>query len=230
MGRVWFRWGLSVLVLSLSFALMGCGPQAESNPPTAKALSGSIDPLFGVEKFAGQTQLQTMYRLAILNTGAQITQTRDGTAYVKTGDIPAEWLRDSSAQVRPYLFLVRSSPTMAALVRAVIQRQVKCLAVDPYANAFKEDYSIWERKFELDSLAYPILLAWTYWKLTDDRTIFTAELKRGFAAALDTMELEQDHEGHHSSYDHPTLSRHKVGHTGMIWSGFRPSDDRSYYI
>ena len=56
----------------------------------------------------------------------------------------------------------------------------KYLQVDPYANAFTLDYRVWEEKFELDSLAYPITLAWTYWKETGDTSIFTGDLSLGF--------------------------------------------------
>src|ERR1700722_40708 len=81
-------------------------------------------------------RLDAMYRAALLNTTRQITFASDGTAYVKTGDIPAEWLRDASAEVRPYLFFAKSDPAVAALVRGIIAREGKYLQVDPYANAF----------------------------------------------------------------------------------------------
>jgi len=178
--------------------------------------------------------LRTMYRAALLNTSEQTVLAPDGTAYVKTGDIPAEWLRDASAQVRPYLFFARD-PAVASLVRGIIAREGRYLAIDPYANAFRVDYRVWERKFELDSLAYPIVLAWTYWKTTGDASIFTSEYARGLAAALATMERERDHV-HASSYSHKELhddagrpGPNPSAYTGMIWTGFRASDDPCKY-
>jgi meiotically up-regulated gene 157 (Mug157) protein len=176
--------------------------------------------------------LQAMYRAALLNTSRQATYASDGTAYVKTGDIPAEWLRDASAQVRPYLYFAKSDPAVAQLLRAMIVRMGKYLQIDPYANAFTIDYRVWEQKFELDSLAYPITLAWTYWKQTGDPSIFTADLAAGFDKALETMEREQDH-AKNSRYMHRELPQggrgNPVGYTGMIWTGFRPSDDACQY-
>jgi meiotically up-regulated gene 157 (Mug157) protein len=179
--------------------------------------------------------LQTMYRAALLNTSRQATVAADGTAYVKTGDIPAEWLRDASAQVRPYLFYAKSDLQVATLLRGIIAREGKYLAVDPYANAFTIDYRVWEQKFELDSLAYPIMLAWSYWKATGDASVFTGDESAGFERALETMEREQDH-AHNSRYTHKELRDdagnprpNPVAYTGMIWTGFRPSDDACKY-
>ena len=175
--------------------------------------------------------MEEMYRAALINTSRQATFAPDGTAYVKTGDIPAEWLRDASAQVRPYLFFAKGDPQVDALLRGIILREARYLGVDPYANAFTLGYRVWEQKFELDSLAYPIMLAWTYWKQTNDASIFTGDLTRGFDKALDTMEREQDHP-HNSTYTHRELWSGKgrpVAYTGMIWTGFRPSDDACYY-
>jgi uncharacterized protein len=175
--------------------------------------------------------LEEMYRTALLNTSRQATQAPDGTAYVKTGDIPAEWLRDASAQVRPYLFFAKRDPQVAALLRGIIRREGRYLRVDPYANAFTLDYRVWEHKFELDSLTYPIMLAWTYWKQTGDASVFTSDLSEGFDRALETMEREQDHP-HNSIYLHHELYQGRarpVGYTGMIWTGFRPSDDACMY-
>ena len=122
----------------------------------------------------------------MLNTSEQATIAADGTAYVKTGDIPAEWLRDASAQVRPYLFFAKTDPQVAQLLRAMIARMGKYLQIDPYANAFTLDYRVWEEKFELDSLAYPIILAWSYWKATGDSSVFTSEESLGLDKALET--------------------------------------------
>ena len=180
-------------------------------------------------------RLEAMYRAALLNTSQQATIAADGTAYVKTGDIPAEWLRDASAQVRPYLFFAKSDPEVAMLLRGIIAREVKYLQVDPYANAFTIDYRVYEQKFELDSLAYPIVLSWSYWKATGDPSIFTGDLSLGFDRALETMEREQDH-ARNSKYTHRELrddngnpGPNPVAYTGMIWTGFRPSDDACKY-
>jgi meiotically up-regulated gene 157 (Mug157) protein len=176
--------------------------------------------------------LQQMYRAALLNTSRQATIAPDGTAYIKTGDIPAEWLRDASAQVRPYLFYAKNDPEIAGLLRGMIARMGKYLQVDPYANAFTIDYRVWEQKFELDSLAYPITLAWTYWKVTGDSSIFTGDFSLGLDKDLETMEREQDHP-RNSKYTHkemPLAGRgNPVKYTGMIWTGFRPSDDACTY-
>jgi hypothetical protein len=181
-------------------------------------------------------RLESMYRAALLNTSQQAVFAPDGTAYVKTGDIPAEWLRDASAQVRPYLFFAKTDPQVAALLRGIIAREGKYLQIDPYANAFTLDYRVWEEKFELDSLCYPIVLAWSYWKTTGDTSIFTGDLSLGFDKALETMEREQDH-ARNSKYTHKELHDDKgtsgvprpVAYTGMIWTGFRPSDDACQY-
>ncbi|MDP9105543.1 MAG: glycoside hydrolase family 125 protein [Candidatus Eremiobacteraeota bacterium] len=181
----------------------------------------------------GDPKLQSLYRAALLNTNKQVTVASDGTVYVKTGDIPAEWLRDASVQVRPYLFFVKNDPQIAALLRGAIARMGKYLQVEPYANAFTLDYRVWEKKFELDSLAYPMTLAWTYWKQTGDASIFTGDLSLGFDAALATMEREQDHPRNDSKYFHKEMPNggkgNPVAYTGMIWSGFRPSDDACTY-
>ena len=173
-------------------------------------------------------RVQAIYVAALKNLDSQITPMSDGTIYVSTGDIPAEWLRDSSVQIRPYLFFVKNNPAVAAMVKAVVLRQVRYLALNPYANAFRNDYRLWEDKFELDSLSYPILLSWTYWKLTGDASIFTDDSKKGFEAALSTLEKEQNHAAN-SKYSRPDLGKNPFANTGLIWSGYRPSDDACKY-
>jgi meiotically up-regulated gene 157 (Mug157) protein len=176
--------------------------------------------------------LQTMFRTALLDTTKLAEFAPDGTAYVKTGDIPAEWLRDASAQVRPYLYYAKADPAVRELLRAIIAREAKYVQVDPYANAFTLDYRVWEEKYELDSLAYPVTLAWSYWHVTGDASIFTDDESKAFDAILATMQREQNHSSN-SRYTHKELPNdgkgRPSGYTGMIWTGFRPSDDASYY-
>ena len=183
-------------------------------------------------------QLMTMLRLALTDTDRQIVMAEDGTAYIKTGDIPAEWLRDLSAQVRPFLYFAHQNKVITDKVKSVIERQAMYIALDPYANAFRDDFTVWERKFELDSLSFPILLVWTYWKVTGDTSVFTPSVKLAFSRALERMLTEQDHDGvlpghqrsgYHFKSDTQSSGKMPVGYTGMIWVAFRPSDDECLY-
>ncbi|WP_200416783.1 glycoside hydrolase family 125 protein, partial [Virgibacillus salexigens] len=72
------------------------------NLPTS--MSDLIDQV--KEKFSGDPKIQTMFESCFKNTyETSIRPQWDGSTFVITGDIPAMWLRDSTAQVRPYLLL-----------------------------------------------------------------------------------------------------------------------------
>src|SRR4030095_14612282 len=62
----------------------------------------------------------------------------DGTSFIITGDIPEMWLRDSSAQIRPYVKLAAEDDELAAMFKGVINRQAMYVTIDPYANAFNK--------------------------------------------------------------------------------------------
>ncbi len=204
-----------IKIFALSF-ILSASSFAQSLPKLADLAKNS---------FSGRDpRLMALYQGALKNLEAQFIPADDGTVYVSTGDIPAQWLRDSSVQVRPFLFFAKNNPDVRNFLKAVVLRQARGMARDPYANAFRRDYSVWERKYELDSLANPILLAWTYWKVTNDPTIFTPDVKKGFEVAVDTMKKEQNHDND-PSYYHQELRNNPYAFTGMIWSGFRPSDD-----
>jgi meiotically up-regulated gene 157 (Mug157) protein len=155
----------------------------------------------------------------------------DGTTYVQTGDIPAMWLRDSSAQTIPYIRFANAYPTLRYTFSGVLQRDARNILVDPHAEAFSADYHVWEGKWEIDSLAWPVLLAFTYYANTHDRTIFTPVLHRAMQTIVATLQCEQHHAAcSHYVWPHPvpTVERYNPD-TGMIWSAFRPSDDPVEY-
>ncbi|HET7814837.1 MAG TPA: glycoside hydrolase family 125 protein [Candidatus Baltobacteraceae bacterium] len=156
----------------------------------------------------------------------------DGTTFVSTGDIDMEWLRDSSATMTPYIGLGVSDAYVRSMLRGAIVRQARYIAIDPYANAFTEDYHVAERKFEMDSLLYPVWFAYLYWKTTGDRSVFTMDEQRALRTVLATLRTEQHHETR-SHYRHNELANGgkgtHVAFTGLVWTGFRPSDDAARY-
>ena len=155
----------------------------------------------------------------------------DGTTYVQTGDIPAMWLRDSSAQTIPYIRFEPYFPVLRERTAGVIERDARNILTDPYANAFQASYHVWERKWEVDSLAWPMLLAWVYWRDTHDRGIFTSDLHEAMRQIVTIYMCEEQH-ARCSRYVYPyhvsTFHAYNPD-TGMIWSAFRPSDDPVEY-
>ena len=176
--------------------------------------------------------------------------------YVITGDIDAMWLRDSSAQVWPYLPLMMKDKKLQELVAGVINRQVKCIHLDPYANAFYKDASkisewkttditdmkpgIHERKWEIDSLCYPVRLAHKYWKETGDTSPFDATWKEAIHLTVKTFREQQRKNGNGPYSFQRTTSwatdgvplggyGYPVKPVGLICSMFRPSDDATIF-
>jgi uncharacterized protein len=155
----------------------------------------------------------------------------DMTTYVQTGDIPAMWLRDSAAQTIPYVRFESAFPVLRERTAGVIEREAREIAVDPHANAFRASYAVFESKWEVDSLAWPVLLAWVYWRTTNDAGIFTNEEHHAFDLVVSTYECEEQHArcSRYTYYRHTFSSKAYNPDTGMIWSAFRPSDDAVVY-
>jgi meiotically up-regulated gene 157 (Mug157) protein len=183
-----------------------------------------------------------------------MTPMPDGTVFMLTGDIPAMWLRDSSAQLAPYLHFAADRPELADLLVAVNRRQLDAIALDPYANAFNAEPNghghhddrtdaspwVWERKYEIDSLCYPLQLAHDLWLATGRSDHLDERYRAAVTAAMGVWRTEQHHEGRSpyrfQRFDAPlsdTLVRDGLGpetaFTGLSWSGFRPSDDATRY-
>ncbi len=177
--------------------------------------------------------------------------------FVITGDIDAMWLRDSSAQVWPYLPLMQEDEQLRLMVAGLINRQTDCIIVDSYANAFnpkpdpnsrwrsdvtgsKMNPLVYERKWEIDSLCYPIRLAYQYWKLSGDTSVFDGEWRKAMAQVVKTFK-EQQRKEDNGPYiflrmtDRQLDTLNNVGYgnpvkpVGLIVSSFRPSDDATTF-
>lgn len=175
--------------------------------------------------------------------------------FVITGDIEAMWLRDSSAQVWPYLQLLKQDKELQLLVAGLINRQAQCILLDLYANAFNDGPkgSYWEtdntqhmikelheRKWEIDSLCYPIRVAYYYWLLTGDTSVFDTDWHNAMQLVVKTFKEQQRKDGlgpysFTRDCDRPTDSQINSGFgapvkpVGLIVSAFRPSDDATQY-
>jgi len=175
--------------------------------------------------------------------------------FVFTGDIRAMWLRDSSAQVWPYLPYIVNDKPLQKLIAGVIHRQVKCILLDPYANAFMygDEVSDWqtdlttmkpgihERKWEIDSLCYPIRLAHKYWKTTGDISVFDSDWFSAMELLVKTF-VEQQRKENPGPYSFKRVTAwqtdtvpgngmgNPIKNTGLICSVFRPSDDATTFL
>ena len=175
--------------------------------------------------------------------------------YVITGDIPAMWQRDSTAQVWPYLPLTKDDPALRRLIAGVINRQARNILLDPYANAFYKDANqlsgwrsdktemkpgVHERKFEVDSLCYPLRLAYGYWKETGDTSPFDDTWRKAVALVLQTFREQQRRNGNGPyRFQRMTLTPTDTlacdgygwpaNPVGLIHSMFRPSDDATIF-
>ena len=172
-------------------------------------------------------------------------------AFVITGDIDAMWLRDSTAQVWPYMPLIDKDLKIKNLILGLINRQVKCILTDPYANAFYKDLTriskwstdiptpkpgVHERKWEIDSLCYFVRLSYHYFKISGDNSFMDSDWDKAAKLVVETFRTEQRENGT-SPYSFSREHSMTVGlaqfygkgaptkYTGLIHSIFRPSDD-----
>ena len=142
------------------------------------------------------------------------------------------WLRDSSAQVRAYLLLANEDPNLADIIEGVVKRQMQYLQFDPYANAFNLEPTgaghgqrlthmspwIWERKYEIDSLCYPIQLSYLFWKATGRTAHFNDAYRSAVRAILNLWRVEQDHETK-SPYQFRRIELSSDRHVNERWKG-----------
>ncbi len=207
-------------------------------------------------KLKGDEKLAAMFEQCYTNTlDTTVKRMDDGTTYVITGDINAMWLRDSVCQLRPYYILADKDPEIADMIEGLVRRQMKYILIDAYANAFNEEENgncwekdetdgsdwLWERKYEIDSLCFPLQMSYLLWKNTGRTGQFDEQFVAAAKRILEVWKTEQDHENNskysfvrRNCYYTDTLSRDGKGplvksNIGMTWSGFRPSDDACMY-
>lgn len=195
-----------------------------------------------------------------LDTTVEIgMQGNQADTFILTGDIPAMWLRDSSAQVWGYLPLAKDDAALQRLFRGLIARHARSVLIDPYANAFSRDPGarqsplywvaqdlttmrpgVAERKWEVDGLCHVIRLAWGYWRQTGDTAPFDSDWHRAAQSIVATLRAEQRKDGtsvyrFQRSNPNPddTVMLNGMGaptrKVGLIHSMFRPSDDACVY-
>lgn len=231
-------------------------PAPENRLFVSEAVEAEIE---RVSALLTNERLRWMFRNCFPNTLDTTVHYREDEAgnpdtYVYTGDIPAMWLRDSGAQVWPYVQLCSSDPKLQRMIAGVIRRQFKLINIDPYANAFNDGPTgegedaefypqspwVFERKWEIDSHCYPIRLAYHYWKTTGDASVFDAEWVDAMRNIVHTLEQQQRKEGHGPYTFLRTTDRqldtkccvgrgNPVKPVGLIASAFRPSDDATTF-
>lgn len=242
-------------VTSLHNSYVSNRPELSKRNFTSKAVEETIKK---VTKQLKDPKLAWMFENCFPNTldttvHYRIQDNRPDT-FVYTGDIHAMWLRDSAAQVWPYLSLMKKDEPLRLLIAGVVNRQTKCVLLDPYANAFNDGAiggewmtdmtdmkpELHERKWEIDSLCYTVRLAYHYWKISGDTSVFTADWQKAAGLIVKTFKEQQRKDGpgpykfqRKTERQLDTLSNNGYGASikpvGLIVSSFRPSDDATTY-
>ena len=258
------RLGAAALISAAAMQAQAvCLPDATAYPDRRPAKAERLFHSKAVEKTIADVQkkltnekLRAMFANCFPNTIDTTVHYRldaDGNpdTFVYTGDIHAMWLRDSGAQVWPYVRLAAQDENLRKMIAGVIRRQIKSILIDPYANAFNDGVNpdgewmkdltamkpeLHERKWEIDSLCYPLRLAYEYWKRTGDTSVFDENWVAAVKTILQTFREQQRKEGNgpykfqrRTERSTDTRTNDGLGNpvrpVGLICSAFRPSDD-----
>lgn len=213
------------------------------------------------------SEIQQMFSQCLPNTlDTAVTYTEDKRGkpdtFISTGDIPALWLRDSANQIAPYLRFIDHDEALRKMIAGLVRRQTACVLTDPYANAFahkansrmsknpwwskgvKWKQGVWERKFELDSLASFLWLSAKYWECSGDTSPFDARWIKAIARILDVFDQERETLSKDNAKEmfrffapngksFPSVRLDGYGYPGrkcgLVRSVFRPSDDEAVF-
>ncbi|KAH8827769.1 Six-hairpin glycosidase-like protein [Flagelloscypha sp. PMI_526] len=136
-----------------------------------------------------------------LDTTVKYFNKDQNLAFIITGDITAQWLRDTANQFAHYLPLLSLDQELAALVKAVINNEARYVAEYPYCGSFQpppesglspshndwadgvtvnppvNNQTVFECKYELDSLCGFLKLSRGYYNRTQDASFINDNWK-----------------------------------------------------
>ena len=254
--------GAGAMAMAPGFLSASTPPKVSLRPPVAKRLfkSEAVEQeIIRIKKDITDSEISWLFENCYPNTLDTTVHFSEQTgvpdSFIITGDINAMWMRDSTAQVWPYLHLADKDEQLKKLFVGLINRQIKCILIDPYANAFnfgptgsewKTDLTdmkpeLHERKWEIDSLCYPVRLSYHYWKLTGDKTPFNEQWLKAAKSIVKTFEEQQRKTGKGPYHFMRVTSKqtdtvigdgygNPVKANGLICSTFRPSDDATTFL
>lgn len=133
-------------------------------------------------------------------------------SFIITGDIIAEWLRDSCNQLTPYLPLAKSDQAVHNLILGAVNTQSEYVIQSPYCNAFQpppisglkvsyngqddivhpayEPAVVFECKYELDSLGHFLTLANNFYEATGSLEFVHSRWLLALETLLDVLEQQ----------------------------------------
>jgi meiotically up-regulated gene 157 (Mug157) protein len=263
LNRRYLLAGLAATAATRAGAQTATLPSARPAPADRRFVSPAVEACIArVKAQIRDPNLAVLFETCFPNTldTTVTTSIIDGKpdSFVITGDIDAMWLRDSSAQVWPYLPLAKNDDALRTLYRGLIARQARCVLIAPYANAFMRDPTamtnlswaqhdrtamkpgVAERKWEIDSLCWPVRLAYGYWRATGDLVPLDDTWREAARTIVSTFRVQQRKDGNGPYHfqrqaDNPVDTLGGGGYgaptrkVGLIHSGFRPSDDACVY-
>lgn len=133
-------------------------------------------------------------------------------SFIVTGDINAEWLRDSTNQLAQYQPLAKKDKSIENLILGAINTQVEYVIESPYCNAFQppppsklrpsdngqgdtvhpayEPGQVFECKYELDSLAHFLALGNQFYKHTGSTAFLTQRWYEALESLLQVLDQQ----------------------------------------
>ncbi|EGP84277.1 unnamed protein product [Zymoseptoria tritici ST99CH_1E4] len=133
-------------------------------------------------------------------------------SFIVTGDINAEWLRDSTNQLAQYQRLAKSDKDIEMLILGAINTQAEYVIASPYCNAFQppppsglqpsnngqndnvhpvyEPSQVFECKYELDSLAHFLSLSNQFYASTGSTAFLTPRWYTALSSLLKVLDQQ----------------------------------------
>ncbi|KAI9067554.1 glycoside hydrolase family 125 protein [Trametes sanguinea] len=205
-----------------------------------------------------------------LDTTVKYFNATENLAFIITGDITAQWLRDTANQFAHYHTLLSSDKELATLVKAVINNEARYVSQYPYCGAFQpppesglapshndwadgvtvnppvNNQTVFECKYEIDSLCGFLKLSRSYYQATKDSSFMNsnwfAAVDQIFRVIWEQSQSTFDDDYNLVSYYNwtggngalsPAVNNAGNGepklYTGLVGTHHRPSDDLSTF-